>query len=266
MVEKRVFDLSGKVALITGGGGGLGRVFCESLAEFGANVVCTDWDKQKLNNTVTLLNNAGYRAIAIKADITKPDEIQNMVDETVKQLGTIDILFNNAGITCSSTKIHETPIADWDRVINTNLRGQFLCMRAVLPVMLKQKSGCIINISSIGALGAGDTEMAPASYGVSKSGVICLTKYAAMEYAKSGIRVNCIAPGIHETDLGIPQNAQEAEQRKVYMHEFVNRNVPLGRIAQPIELKGLAVLLASDASSYITGQVFIQDGGQTIRI
>jgi NAD(P)-dependent dehydrogenase (short-subunit alcohol dehydrogenase family) len=108
--------------------------------------------------------------------------------------------------------------------------------------------------------------LAPASYGVSKAGIIALTKYTAMEYAKSGIRANCIAPGLHDTGLAAPKSPEEAEQIKAYMHELITRNVPLGRVAQPIELKGLAVLLASAASSYITGQVFVQDGGQTIRI
>jgi NAD(P)-dependent dehydrogenase (short-subunit alcohol dehydrogenase family) len=266
MGSKSVFDLSGKVALITGGSRGLGRAFCESMAEFGADVACVGRDEQKLSETIGLVSKFGHRAIAIKADVSKPDEVQNMVDETVKQLGTIDILFNNAGITATVTKIHEMSIADWDRVIDTNLKGQFLCMRAVLPVMLKQKSGCIINISSVGALGVGDPEVAPASYGASKAGVICLTKYAAMEYAKSGIRINCIAPGLHETDIEAPKSAEEAKQRMALMNKLVTMDIPLGRRAQPIELKGLAVLLASDASSFITGQVFIQDGGQTIKV
>ncbi|MFC1863414.1 SDR family NAD(P)-dependent oxidoreductase [Thermodesulfobacteriota bacterium] len=266
MEERKIFDLSGKVALVTGGGRGLGRVFCESLAEFGADIACVDVVDQNLTDTVTALERFGGRAVSIKADISKPDEIDRMVDATVRKLGTIDILFNNAGITDFPSRISETPIEKWERIIAVNLTGVFLCMRAVLPVMLKQKKGSIINISSIGAFGGSNPEVAPAAYGASKAGVISLTKMGAVEYAREGIRVNCIAPGMHDTGFGVQSDAELEKQRQQDMEELISRIIPMGRVAQPVEIKGLAVYLASDASSFVTGQVFIQDGGQLAQI
>ena len=261
-----IFDLSGRVALVTGGGSGLGRAFCEAMAKFGADVACVGRTEQKLNETVKSLGRFGHRAIAIKADVSKPDEVAGMVDETVTKLGTIDILFNNAGISLPPTRVDEMPIEDWDRVMDINLRGVFLCMRAVLPVMLKQKRGSIINISSIGAFGGAMPEVTPSSYGASKAGVIALTKFAAVEYAKDGIRINSIAPGMHQTDLGDRSDPKAAEKREKFIEKVVSKNIPIGRIAEPIEIEGLAVFFASDASSFVTGQVFIQDGGQLAKI
>ncbi|MFC1863858.1 SDR family NAD(P)-dependent oxidoreductase, partial [Thermodesulfobacteriota bacterium] len=257
MEEKNIFDLSGKVALVTGGGRGLGRVFCESLAEFGADIACVDVVEQNLKDTVKDLDRFGGRAVPIKADVSKPDDVVIMVSETVEKLGAIDILFNNAGITSFPTRIGETSIDEWNRIIAVNLTGVFLCMNAILPVMVKQKRGTIINISSIGAFGGSSPEVAPAAYGASKAGVINLTKMAAVEYARDGIRVNCIAPGMHDTGLGVQTDAEIEKQRQQDIEELVSRIIPMGRIAQPVELKGLAVYLASDASSFVTGQVFI---------
>lgn len=261
-----IFDLSSRVALVTGGGSGLGRAFCESLAEFGADIACVGRTEQKLKETVDLVSRFGHRAIAIKADVSRPDEVEDMVKEAVAKLGTVDILFNNAGINHFPTRISETPIENWNRIIGINLTGVFLCMRAVLPVMLKQKRGTIINISSIGAFGGSIPAVTPAGYGASKAGIIALTKFAAVEYARDGIRVNCIAPGFHKTGLGRPSDDDLAEQREQDLQELISRIVPLGRPGQPIEIKGLALFLASEASSFVTGQVFIQDGGQLAKI
>jgi len=266
MEGESIFNLSGRVALVTGGGSGLGRAFCESMAKFGADVACVGRTEQKVKETVELIRRFGHRAIAIKADVSKPDEVENMVNEAVAKLGTIDILFNNAGIAGASTRIGETPVEDWDRIIAVNLRGVFLCMRAVLPVMVKQKRGSIINISSIGAFGGAEPEVAPAAYGASKAGVMTLTKFAAVEYAKDGIKVNCIAPGLHRTGLGGQPDTALAKEREQRMRELASRIIPMGRMAQPGELEGLAVFLASDASSFVTGSVFVQDGGQIAKI
>jgi len=192
-----------------------------------------------------------------------------MVAETVKQLGKIDICFNNAGIARPPLPIHETPTEDWDAVIETNLRGVFLCLKYVLPAMIKNKKGSIINISSIAGLRAEVPEVAPASYGAAKAAIINLTQVAAMEYAKDGIRVNCIAPGMHKSELGRnnpgprPTNMPDVDKM---MAKYCAEEIPMGRMAEASELKGLAVLLASDASSYITGQVFVEDGGQSARL
>lgn len=266
MKEKSIFDLSGRVALVTGGGSGLGRAFCESMAKYGADVACVGRTEQKLKETAELISRFGHRAIAIKADVSKPDEVEYIVNEAVSKLGTIDILFNNAGISSVATRVGETPIEDWDRVIAINLRGVFLCMRAVLPLMVKQRRGSIINISSIGAFGGAEPEVAPAAYGASKAGVIALTKFAAVEYAKDGIRINSIAPGMHRTGLGTESDPDRAKNREQFIKKLVSMNIPMGRQAEPGELEGLAVFLASDASNFITGQVFVQDGGQLAKI
>jgi NAD(P)-dependent dehydrogenase (short-subunit alcohol dehydrogenase family) len=269
MTDKGIFDLSGKVALITGASRGLGRAFAEAMAEFGADVACVGRDEVKLAETVKIISKYKHRAIAIKADVTQENEVKNMVAETEKKLGKIDIFFNNAGIARPPLKIHETPTEDWDAVINTNLRGAFLALKYVLGSMVKNKSGSIINISSIAGLRAEVPEVGPAAYGAAKAGVILLTNIAAMEYAKDGIRVNCIAPGMHKSELGRnnpgprPKNMPDMEKM---MEKYFIEEIPMGRIAEASELAGLAVLLASDASSYITGQVFVEDGGQSARI
>jgi NAD(P)-dependent dehydrogenase (short-subunit alcohol dehydrogenase family) len=239
------------------------------MAEFGADVACVGRDTAKLAETVQIISKYKHRAIAIKADVTQEAEVKKMVAETVKQLSKIDIFFNNAGIARPPLPIHETPTKDWDAVINTNLRGVFLCLKHVIPVMIKNKKGSIINISSIAGLRAEVPEVGPAAYGAAKAGVILLTNIAAMEYVKYGIRVNCIAPGMHKSELGRhnpgprPANMPDMEKR---MATYFEDEIPMGRIAEASELAGLAVLLASDASSYITGQVFIEDGGQSARL
>jgi NAD(P)-dependent dehydrogenase (short-subunit alcohol dehydrogenase family) len=269
MADKGIFDLSGKVALITGASRGLGRAFAEAMAEFGADVACVGRDSAKLAETVKLLGKYKHRAVAIKADVDEETEVKRMVAEAVKQLGKIDICFNNAGIARPPLPIHETPTEDWDAVIRTNLRGVFLCLKHVIPAMIKNKKGSIINISSIAGLRAEVPEVGPVAYGAAKAGVILLTNIAAMEYAKYNIRVNCIAPGMHKSELGQnnpgpkPKNMPDMEK---YMTKYCAEEIPMGRIAEASELAGLAVLLASDASSYITGQVFVEDGGQSARI
>jgi NAD(P)-dependent dehydrogenase (short-subunit alcohol dehydrogenase family) len=270
MTVKDIFDLSGKTALITGASRGLGRAFAEAMAEHGADVACIGRDEAKLAETLQVISQYGHRAVAIKADVSREEEIIKMVEETVRKLGKIDILFNNAGVGTGPRKIHEMPVEDWDRVINTNLRGMFMVMKYVLPIMLKHKTGSIINISSIAGLRAEVPEVAGASYGASKAAIMNLTQVAAMEYAHDGIRVNCIAPGMHKSDLGSPKGGavdpEMAKKREQFVEQYCATWIPMGRQAEASELKGLAVLLASDASSYITGQIFVQDGGQSARL
>jgi NAD(P)-dependent dehydrogenase (short-subunit alcohol dehydrogenase family) len=269
MADKGIFDLSGKVALVTGASRGLGRAFTEAMAEFGADVACAGRDTAKLAEAVQAVEKSGRRGVAIVADMTKEADVKRMVDETVRQLGKIDIFFNNAGITTPPVRIHELATEDWDDVINTNLRGMFLGMKYVLPAMIKNKGGSIINISSIAGLRAEVPEVAPPSYGASKAGIINLTQVGAMEYAGDNIRINCIAPGMHKSDLGRPHGRHAADTvvgMKLDIAQYCAEWVPMGRQAEASELKGLAVLLASDASSYITGQVFVEDGGQSARI
>jgi len=269
MEKKRgIFDLSGRVVLVTGGASGLGRVFCEVLAEFGADVALADIDEAGARQTARFIEKLGRRSLAVKADVSQPDEVQHMVDETVAQLGTINILVNNAGITARANRIAEIPIEDWDRVIAVDLRGVFLCTRAVLPVLLKQGSGNIINIASVYGIRP-LFEMAEtnpnAHYAAAKAGVISLTEETALEYARDGIRVNCIAPGFHGgTRLGRWIKASGEEERRKRYEETIARTTPMGRRGNPTELKGLIIYLASDASSFVTGQVFVSDGGISV--
>jgi NAD(P)-dependent dehydrogenase (short-subunit alcohol dehydrogenase family) len=260
MAERNMFDLSGRVALVTGGGSGIGRAYCEAMAEFGADVACNDIDEQTAQETVRLISKFRHRAIVIKADASKQDEIEYMVNRTVEEFGKLDIVFCNAGIAIPGNRIHEVLVEDWDCLMALNLRGVFLLMRAALRYMVKQKSGCIINTASIagiraGGEGKGLTNIA--IYSAAKAGVISLTKQAAVEYGKDGIRVNAIAPGYHRTGIVPPEMRKDMEDIHV-------RNIPLGRIGMPEELKGLAVWLASDASSFVTGQTIVQDGGHIL--
>jgi NAD(P)-dependent dehydrogenase (short-subunit alcohol dehydrogenase family) len=254
-VKNGIFDLSGKVALITGGGSGIGRAYCEAMAEFGANVACAGRTEQKVKETVDLVSRFGHEAIAIKADISKPDEIEHMVHKTVEALGPIDIVFANAGITEPNwVKIHEKQIEEWDLIMTINLKSVFLLMRSVFPLMMKRKSGSFISTSSIGGLSPVTIPLT-AGYNTAKAGLIMLTKVAARQYAEYGIRVNTICPGYHRTSILPKERIEEVEKALV-------STVPMGRPGLPEEIKGLAVWLASDASSFVTGQVFIQDGGQ----
>ena len=252
-----LFDLSKRVALVTAGGHGLGREYCEAMAEHGADVVCNDISMSLAQETVDLIKKHGHRAIAIQADVSKPDQIERMVNEVVSELGKIDVLFCNAG-TGIAKVLHEMTIEDWDKVMELNVRGTFLLMRIVLPLMMKQKNGSIIITASVAGLMAGaETRSLPnVTYGTSKHAVIGITRHAAMTYAKYGIRINAIAPGAHLTKpLAVPQ--QEMEK----IEEWIAKYIPMGRLGNPSEIKGLAVYLASDASSYVTGQVFVHDGG-----
>ena len=260
MVKKNIFDLSGKVALVTGGGRGLGREICEAMVEFGADVACSYLTTEKgAGEVVEYAKKLGRRAIAIQADVSKPDQVERMVNQVVAELGTIDILFNNAAVANPPLRLHELSIEHWDACLDIDLKAVFLCMRATLPVMLKQKSGCIINVSSISGIMAGNEEWSlpnVSAYGAAKAGVIGLTRHAAVEYGKDGIRINTIVPGAHRTMAhALPPEVLEMMEAKLCKY------TPLGRPGEPSEIKGLAVYLASDASSYVTGQTFVEDGG-----
>jgi len=265
-MRNKIFELEGKVAIVTGGGSGLGRVFCEALAEFGANISIVDINEKGAKETAELVENFKKEALVIKADVSNPEDVKRAIDETLRKFGRIDILINNAGINAQPAPIAEIPIEDWDRVLAVNLKGVFLCTRAVLPVMVKQKKGNIINIASILGIRAlfELSEIMPmVHYSVSKAGVIILTKQTAIEYAKDGIRANCIAPGwFRGTKLSAhwKEKLWREEQQKKY-ENTIKRITPLGRRGELEELKGLIIFLASDASSYITGQVIIIDGG-----
>lgn len=271
MTNKGIFDLTGKVALITGGSRGIGRAYAEAVAAFGADVAIAARDQGKIDETLGILAKYKVKTLGISADMTKEEDIKRMVDETVKKFGRIDILFNNAGIGRSLRPIHEDVVADFDIVIATNLRGPFLVLKYVLPVMIKQNKGAIINTSSTAGLRAEIPEIAPVAYCAAKAGINVMTQVAAIEYAKYNIRVNCIAPGMHHSEIGHDNprpNTPPTPQQMAAMQEGMKRamdDIPMNRFAEADELAGLAVLLASDASSYITGQIIVQDGGRSVK-
>jgi NAD(P)-dependent dehydrogenase (short-subunit alcohol dehydrogenase family) len=265
MKYRNIFDVSGKVALVTGAGSGLGRVFCEALAEFGADVVSCDIDEGRAQETCNIVRDFPHRVLAIKVDVADHDQVKKMVDKAVAEMGSIDVLVNCAGVSGTPANIHSMPVEDWDKVISINLRGVFLCLRETIPIMIKQNRGCIINISSVRGVRAHPKVFPHAHYGASKAGIISLTQHAAIEYAEKGIRVNCIAPGFHRgTNLGKEWHDNWPKAELAAYDDTILKTTPLGRKGEANELAGLVVYLASDASSYVTGQVFIHDGGLTI--
>ena len=271
MTDTSIFTLTGRVALITGGSRGLGRACAEAIAAFGADIVIAARNKEKIDETLNVLTKYKVKTLGVSADMTKEEDIKRMVDETVNRFGRIDILFNNAGIARPQRIIHDEVVEDYDIVINTNLRGPFLVLKYVLPVMIKQQKGSIINTSSIAGINAASPAAASVAYASAKAGINIMTKIAALDYASYNIRVNCIAPGLHESEIGHDSNVHQftpspdliaAMQEK---RQKILDDIPMKRVGKAEEIAGLAVLLASDASSYITGQIIIQDGGRTIK-
>jgi len=258
MANFSIFDLSGRAVLVTGGGSGLGRAYCEAMAEFGADVALAGRRPDKLNETVELIKKYGHKTLPLQADVSKPEDIQMIVDRTIKEFGKLDIVFCNASDKLAPYNVHEMPLEDWDKVMALNMRGVFLLIKAVLPQMMKQKKGNIIITSSIGALSAsGVTKIS--AYASSKAGLLGLTRHTAEEYGPYGIRVNAIVPGMHLTDIFT--NPDEMTKKVIQMH--IDRT-PLRRVGVPDDIKGVAIWLASDASSFVTGQFIIQDGGMSI--
>ena len=261
MAERSMFDLTGKVALVTGGGFGIGRSICGALAEFGAHVVVADLNEEMAKETTQLISRFGHRTMAIKVDVSNGGEVQDMVDKTAASFGTIDIAVNNAGAIIGRFKIHETPEEIWERTMAINLKGVFLCCKAEIPIMLKHKKGSIINTASVGAILPGDPDMMGSIYDTAKAGIIAFSRKAAGEYGRDGIRVNAIAPGmITGTAFGADRKKTTPPNAAQKLQERISK-MALGRSGTADELKGIVVYLASDAASYTTGQVFVIDGG-----
>jgi len=246
-----LFDLTGKVALVTGASRGLGNAMALGLAKAGADVVAADILAP--SETVGRIKELGGESVGVMVDVTKKSDIEDMVGKALEKFGSIDILVNNAGI-LKMGPTEDFGEEDWIKVISVNLRGQFLCSQAVGRQMIRQKSGNIINIASVA--GQFGFPMA-AAYDCSKGGVILLTKALAAEWAKYNIRVNAIAPGVFETPM--TEGMLDTDE----FRQTIRTNVPMGRSGKPEELAGAAVFLASEASSYITGAVLVVDGGWT---
>ncbi len=246
---EKIFE--NKVAIVTGGSFGIGRATAIAFAKRGAKVVIADYIED--NETLNLIKSAGGEAIFIKCDVSVDSEVKTMVEKTIKTYGKLDFAFNNAGIEGVPAPTHECTEEAWDRTIDINMKGVWLCMKYEIQQMLKQGKGAIVNTSSVAGLVG--FQNSPA-YVASKHGVIGLTKTAALEYAKLGIRVNVICPGVIKTPMidRFTGNKKEIEKQFESME-------PVGRMGLPEEVAEAAIWLCSDASSFVTGDAMAVDGG-----
>ena len=255
MHVRELFDLTRRVAIITGGSLGLGRQMAEVLAELGADLFLCARSKERCEQAADELRKLGVRVLPVACDVTKPNDIQSLVEETLNEFGRIDVLVNNAGISWGAP-VEEMRLLDWSRVIETNLTGTFLCAQAVGKVMLGKHRGKIINIASVAGLSGTPAEVLQATaYHASKGAVISFTKDLACKWAPHNIQVNAVAPGwfpTHMSDWSI-KNKQE----------LLLQNIPQNRFGGKDDLKGAVVFLASDASAFVTGHVLVVDGGQS---
>jgi len=246
-------DLTGKVALVTGASRGIGQAVAVELAKAGADVIVNYIGNEAVaQETVEKVEALGRKAIKIKADVGNAEEVQAMVDEAHAAFGHIDVLVNNAGITRDGLLIRMKD-SDWDDVLNINLKGVYLVSKAVAKLMVKQRSGRIINMTSVSGVTG---NVGQANYAAAKAGVIGFTKTCAKELAARGITVNAVAPGFIETAMTdvLPEKIKEG----------IAATVPLGRMGQPEEIAGVVTFLASDFARYITGQVLNVDGGMVM--
>ena len=253
MNVRQMFDLNGKVAIVTGGGRGIGQKMAEGLAEVGANIVLCSRKIENCQKAAQDLAKLGVKTLAMSCDVKSPASIQTVVDKTLEEFGRLDILVNNSGITRGSTP-EDYSLEDWNKVMDTNMTGAFLFSQIAGRVMIRQKSGTIINIASVmGVIGIQDAADAIA-YSASKGALITFTKDLAAKWAKYNIRVNAIAPGWFPTDM--------TEWVLGHHGQEILGLIPMGRYGEPEELKGAVVYLASEASRYVTGIVLPVDGGQ----
>lgn len=246
-------NFAGKTAVVTGGSRGLGRAVCLELAKGGANVVlCYAGNEAAAGETVVACEALGAKALAVRCDVAKADEVKALMDAAVQAFGRIDILVNNAGITRDGLLMMMKE-DDFDAVINANLKGAFLCMKAVSRLMMKQRWGRIVNLSSVVGLRGNAGQV---NYAASKAGVIGMTKSLAKELATRGVTVNAVAPGFIDTDMtaAMPQAAREATLA----------SIPMGRMGAPEDVAKAVAFLASDEAAYVTGQVLAVDGGMAM--
>jgi len=246
--------LNGKTALVTGSRRGIGRAIALALAAAGANIIISDnvKDDGKMDEVAAEIKKLGRNSVIVSVDVSKKSDVDEMVARSVARFGKIDILVNCAGIWIPGQTLIECPENNWDKVIDVNLKGAYLCCQAVGRVMVKQRSGNIINLSSKVGLEVG---VGAGAYSISKAGIIMLTRQLSLELAPYGVRVNALAPGIVKTDFN-KDLWQGAEPGKKLAH-----SVPLGRLAEPEDVARAALFLASEDASYITGAVIPIDGG-----
>jgi NAD(P)-dependent dehydrogenase (short-subunit alcohol dehydrogenase family) len=250
-----LFNLSGRVAIVTGGSRGLGEEMAGGLAEAGAALMLCARRDEWLAPAVARFRTAGFRVEGIVADIAKPSDVQAVVDATMKAYGQVDILINNAGVTWGE-RPEAMPLDKWQRVVDVNLTGAFLASQAAGREMLKREYGRIINVASIAGLSSSVRGPHFAGYAATTAGLMGLTRELAASWGRQGIRVNAIAPGFFHSRM--------ADQAIPLAEPSIKASSPIPRVGAAGELKGVAVFLAADASNYITGQVIVVDGGRTI--
>jgi NAD(P)-dependent dehydrogenase (short-subunit alcohol dehydrogenase family) len=248
-------QLAGKIALITGGASGIGHAAAVLFAREGASVAVVDVNQQAGESVVREISKSGGRAIFERADVTSASDCRRVVERVAQQLGTIHVLFNNAGIMRRASVV-ELSEADWDRVMAVNVKSVYLMSREVIPLMAKAGGGSIINTASGWGLAGGSRA---AVYCASKGAVVLLTKAMAIDYGAQQIRVNCICPGDTDTAMLRNEAQQLGEREDRFLAESAHR--PLGRVGQPEEIAQAALYLASDASSFVTGTALVVDGG-----
>ncbi|HBQ63970.1 MAG TPA: short-chain dehydrogenase [Clostridiales bacterium] len=251
------FSLSGCCSIVTGAAMGLGKAMAEALADAGSDIVIADIDREKAQEAAAEIRGKGVRASFVPCDVTRPEDAENLAQAVMAEYGRIDVLVNNAGI-CIHTPAEDMRLEDWRKVMGVNLDGVFLLSQAIGRVMIRQNRGSIINIASMSGIIA-NTPQPQSGYNASKAGVIMLTKSLASEWARYNIRVNAIAPGYMKTELTRPY----FEGNGTMVQRWMDLS-PMGRPGTPDELGGIAVYLASDASSFTTGGVFVIDGGYTV--
>jgi len=250
-------NFTGKVAFVTGAGGGIGRATALAFAREGANVAVTDVSEQNLQETARLIEELGGRALGIKCDVTRAEDVKSALDRTIETFERLDVAFNNAGSEQPITATADLTEEEWDRIVGINLRGVFLCMKYEIPLLLKQGGGTIVNTSS----GAGVKGFkGQAAYAAAKHGVIGLTKSAALDYAQSNIRINAVCPGIIATPMmqRFTGGTPEGEQRVIAQE-------PVGRMGMPEEIAAAVVWLCSEPAAFVIGHAMVIDGGQTVQ-
>jgi NAD(P)-dependent dehydrogenase (short-subunit alcohol dehydrogenase family) len=247
------FDLTGRVALVTGGSKGLGRAIADALARAGADVAIASRTQAELDHTAVALQQHGRRVAAVRADVTDEASVHRAVQQVVEQFGQIDILVNNAGIGDTQAVV-DMDTAYWDQVMRVNLRGPMLCCKHVGPHMMQRRSGKVINVASVMA-----THVARymSAYGASKAALVQFTRTLALEWMRHNIQVNALCPGYFRTDMNAAFFDSERGRRFI-------ADLPIGRLGETRELAGAAVFLASDATSYVTGTTLYVDGGHAL--